>query len=80
MQKQQSKLRYKFKRTFVVSLTVLPTPFVAPDTVSVRPVTVPPRVLPRPETVMVRKDQIEFECFVWDCKGKEKEGWGRDGP
>ena len=36
--------------TFVVSVTVFPTPFVAPPTVSVRPVTVPPRVLPRPET------------------------------
>lgn len=31
-------------------MTVLPTPLVAPETVSVRPVTVPPRVLPRPPT------------------------------
>ena len=36
--------------TLVVSVTVLPTPFVAPPRVSVRPVTVPPRVLPRPLT------------------------------
>lgn len=36
--------------TLVVSVTVFPTPFVAPDTVSVSPVTVPPRVLPNPPT------------------------------
>jgi len=36
----------------VVSVTVLPTPLVAPDTVSVSPVTVPPRVLPNPPTVL----------------------------
>lgn len=36
--------------TLVVSVTVFPTPFVAPETVSVIPVTVPPSVLPRPLT------------------------------
>jgi len=38
--------------TLVVSVTVLPTPLVAPETVSVSPVTVPPRVLPSPPTIL----------------------------
>lgn len=37
-------------RTLVVSVTVFPTPLVAPESVSVRPVTVPPRVFPSPPT------------------------------
>lgn len=58
----------------MVSVTVFPAPFVAPDTVSVSPVTVPPRVLPNPPTLR-EVSEIYFMGHSFEDEGSKDLRW-----